>query len=41
MRRNPRVKSNITTILAAIASVLALGQAVLCQLFGRDGPETG
>jgi hypothetical protein len=41
MRRNPRVKSNIITILAVIASVLALGQAVLCQLFERDGPETG
>jgi site-specific recombinase len=26
MRRNPRVKSNIITILAVIASVLALGQ---------------
>jgi hypothetical protein len=41
MRRNPRAKSNIITILAAIASVLALGQAVTCQLFGRDGPEIG
>jgi hypothetical protein len=41
MRRNPRVKSNITTILAVIASVLALGQAVPCRLFGRDGSETG
>jgi hypothetical protein len=37
----PWVKSNIITILAAIASVLALGQVVLCQPFERDGPETG
>jgi hypothetical protein len=41
MRRNRGVKSNITTILAVIASVLALGQAATCRLFGRDGPETG
>jgi hypothetical protein len=41
MRRNPRVKNNIITILAAIASVLDLGQAVSCQPFERDGPETG
>jgi hypothetical protein len=41
MRQNPGVKSNITTILAVIASVLALGQAVPCRLFGRGGPETG
>jgi hypothetical protein len=41
MRRNPGVKNNIITILAVIASVLALGQAVTCQLFGRDGPEIG
>jgi hypothetical protein len=41
MRRNPGVKSNIITILAVIASVLALGQVVPCQLFGRDGPEIG
>jgi hypothetical protein len=41
MRRNPRAKSNIITILAVIASVPALGQAVLCRLFGRDGPGTG
>jgi hypothetical protein len=41
MRRNPGVKSNIITILAVTASVLALGQVVLCQLFERDGPETG
>jgi hypothetical protein len=41
MRRNPGVKSNIITILAAIASVLDLGQAVPCQPFERDGPETG
>jgi hypothetical protein len=41
MRRSPGVKSSITTTLVAIASLLALGQAALCQPFGRDGPETG
>jgi hypothetical protein len=41
MRQNPRVKNNIITILAVIASVLALGQVAPCQPFGRDGPETG
>jgi hypothetical protein len=41
MIRNPGVKNNIITILAVIASVLALGRAVPCQLFGRDGPEIG
>jgi hypothetical protein len=41
MRRNPGVKNNIITILAVIASVLALGQAVPCQPFGRHGPEIG
>jgi hypothetical protein len=41
MRRNPRVKSNTITILAVIALVPALGQAVSYQLFGRDGPGTG
>jgi hypothetical protein len=41
MRQNPRVKSNIITILVVIVSVLALGQAVLCRRFERDGPETG
>jgi hypothetical protein len=41
MRQKPRVKSSIITILAAIASLLALGQAAPCQPFGRDGPETG
>jgi hypothetical protein len=40
MIRNPGAKSNIITILAVIASVLALGQAVPYQLFGRDGPKT-
>jgi hypothetical protein len=30
MRRNPRAKSNIITILVVIASVPALGQAVPC-----------
>jgi hypothetical protein len=38
MRRNPGVKSNIITILAVIASVLALGQAVSCQLFEKRWP---
>jgi hypothetical protein len=37
----PWVKNNIITTLAAIASVLDLGQAVPCQPFKRDGPETG
>jgi hypothetical protein len=41
MRRNLGVKSNIITILAIIALVLDLGQAVLCQPFERDGPEIG
>jgi hypothetical protein len=41
MRRNPRVKSSIIIILAAIASLLVLAQAAQCRLFGRDGPETG
>jgi hypothetical protein len=38
MRQNPRVKSSIITILDAIASLLALGQAAPCQPFGKDGP---
>jgi hypothetical protein len=41
MRRNTRAKNNIITILAVIASVLALGQVVPCQPFGRDGPKIG
>jgi hypothetical protein len=41
MRQNPGVKNNIITILAVIASMLALGQVVPCQPFGRDGPEIG
>jgi hypothetical protein len=41
MRRNPRVRSNIIIILVAIASVPALGQAVPCQPFGRDGQGNG
>jgi hypothetical protein len=41
MRQNPGVKSSITTILVAIASVPDLGQAVPCQPFERDGPATG
>jgi hypothetical protein len=41
MRQSPRVKNSIITILAAIASLLALGQAAPCQPFGRDGLGTG
>jgi hypothetical protein len=41
MRRNPGAKSNTITILAAIALLLALGQAASCRLFGRDGTEIG
>jgi hypothetical protein len=41
MRRNLGVRNNIITILAAIASLLDLGQVVPCQPFERDGPETG
>jgi hypothetical protein len=41
MRRSPGVKSSIITILAAIASLLALGQAAPCPPFERGGPETG
>jgi hypothetical protein len=41
MRQNPRVRSSIIIILAAIASLLALGQAALCQPFGKDGMEIG
>jgi hypothetical protein len=41
MRRSPRVRSNIIIILAAIATVPALGQAVPCQLFGKDGLGSG
>jgi hypothetical protein len=41
MRRSPEVKNSIITILVAIASLLVLAQAAQCQLFGRDGPETG
>jgi hypothetical protein len=41
MRRSPRVKSSIITILVAIASLLILAQAAQCRLFGRDGPGTG
>jgi hypothetical protein len=40
MRRNPRVRNSIITILVAIASLLVQAQAVQCQPFGRDGPET-
>jgi hypothetical protein len=41
MRQNPRVNSSIITILAAIASLLALGQAAPCQPFGKDGLDFG
>jgi hypothetical protein len=41
MRRSPRVKNNIITISVAVASLLALAQATLCQRFGRDGPGPG
>jgi hypothetical protein len=41
MRRNPRVKNSIITILVAIASLLALAQATQCQDFGRGGPGPG
>jgi hypothetical protein len=41
MRRNPRAKSNIITILAAIASSLALARAAPCQPFEKDGLGTG
>jgi hypothetical protein len=41
MRRSPGEKSNIITILAVTASAPALGQAVSCRPFGRDGPGTG
>jgi hypothetical protein len=41
MRRRPRVKNNIITILVAIASLLAPVQATQCQRFGRDGPGPG
>jgi hypothetical protein len=41
MIRNPGAKSNTIIILAVIASLLALGQAAPCRLFGRDGPEIG
>jgi hypothetical protein len=40
-RQSPRVRNSVITILAAIASLLALGQAALCRLFGRDGPDIG
>jgi hypothetical protein len=41
MRRSPGVRSNIITILVAIASSLVQAQAAQCQPFGRDGLETG
>jgi hypothetical protein len=33
--------NNIITILVAIASLLVLAQVAQCQLFKRDGSETG
>jgi hypothetical protein len=41
MRRSPRVKSSIITILAVIASSLIQAQAAQCQPFRRGGLETG
>jgi hypothetical protein len=41
MRRSPRVRSSITTTLAAMASLPALGQAALCRPSGSDGPGIG
>jgi hypothetical protein len=41
MRRNPRAKSNIIIILAAIALSLAMAQAALCQPSEKDGLGTG
>jgi hypothetical protein len=41
MRRSPRVRSNIITILAVIASLLVQAQAAQCQPFGRGGLEIG
>jgi hypothetical protein len=41
MRRSPRVRSSIITILVAIASLLIQAQAAQCQPFGRGGLETG
>jgi hypothetical protein len=41
MRRSPRVRNNIITILVVMASLLVLAQATQCQLFGRGGPGPG
>jgi hypothetical protein len=41
MRRSPRVKNVIITILVAMASLLVLAQAAQCQPFGRGGPGPG
>jgi hypothetical protein len=41
MRRSHGIKSSITTTLAAIASLPALGQAALCRPYGNDGPGIG
>jgi hypothetical protein len=41
MRRNPGVKNNIITTLAAIASSLVLARAAPCQPSGKDGLGTG
>jgi hypothetical protein len=40
-RQNPRAKSNIIIISAAIASSLALARAAPCQPFGKDGLGSG
>jgi hypothetical protein len=41
MRRSPRVRNSIITILVATASLLVQAEAAQCQPFGRDGLETG
>jgi hypothetical protein len=41
MTRNLGAKSNIITILAAIALSLALARAAPCQPSGKDGLGTG
>jgi hypothetical protein len=40
-RQNPRVKSSIIIILAAIALLLVLAQAVQCRPFRKDGQGIG
>jgi hypothetical protein len=41
MRKSPRVRRSITTILVATASLLVQAEAAHCQPFGRGGLETG